>query len=65
MLNLLAARFPDSEVMGVDGSRAMLEKARSAGFPTEVADIANWAPPEPVDIINPANNYIQSRSDMI
>jgi len=49
----------------VDGSRAMLEKARSAGFPTEVADIANWAPPEPVDIINPANNYIQSRSDMI
>jgi len=37
--------------MGVDGSRAMLEKARSAGFPTEFVDIANWAPPEPVDII--------------
>jgi trans-aconitate 2-methyltransferase len=29
----------------------MLEKARSAGFPTEFADIVNWAPPEPVDII--------------
>jgi trans-aconitate 2-methyltransferase len=29
----------------------MIEKARSAGFPTEFADIVNWAPPEPVDII--------------
>jgi trans-aconitate 2-methyltransferase len=35
----------------VDNSPAMLEKARSAGFTTQLADIATWSPPEPVDVI--------------
>ena len=48
----------------MDGSRAMLEKARSAGFPTEFADIVNWAPPEPVDIIfsNAALHWLPDHS---
>ena len=29
----------------------MLEKAISAGFTTQLADIATWSPPEPVDVI--------------
>jgi len=50
-LPALAARFPQAEVTGVDGSAAMLAKAAGAGFRTEQADIARWAPPAPVDVI--------------
>lgn len=50
-LPVLAARFPGAEVRGVDGSAAMLEKARGGGFATELADIAGWAPEEPVDVL--------------
>jgi len=48
---ILAARFPGAEVAGVDGSAAMLAKARARGFTTEQADIAAWAPATPVDVI--------------
>lgn len=48
-LPALAARFPGAAVAGVDGSAAMLAKA--VGFATEQADIATWAPAEPVDVL--------------
>lgn len=47
----LRARFPGAELRGVDGSAEMLAKARAAGFDTEQADIAAWAPAEPVDVL--------------
>ena len=47
----LRARFPGAALRGVDGSAAMLEKARAAGFETERADIARWAPAELVDVL--------------
>jgi trans-aconitate 2-methyltransferase len=50
-LPVLAARFPNAELVGVDSSPAMLEKARTAGFSAQLADIAAWSPPEPVDVI--------------
>jgi trans-aconitate 2-methyltransferase len=50
-LPILAARFPGAEVTGVDGSAAMLARAARAGFRVEQADIAAWAPTEPVDVI--------------
>ena len=50
-LPVLAARFPDARVMGVDGSAAMLAKATAAGFETAQADINAWAPAAPVDVI--------------
>jgi trans-aconitate 2-methyltransferase len=50
-LPVLAARFPQAEVVGVDGSAAMLAKAAGAGFRTEHADIASWTPPAPTDVI--------------
>ena len=50
-LPLLAARFSEAEVMGVDGSPAMLAKARATGFAAQMADIAGWSPAEPVDVI--------------
>ena len=50
-LPVLAARFPQAEVTGVDGSAAMLAKAAGQGLRTEQADIASWSPAEPVDVI--------------
>jgi trans-aconitate 2-methyltransferase len=50
-LPVLAARFPEAELIGVDSSPAMLKKANSTGFKTQLADIATWSPPEPVNVI--------------
>lgn len=50
-LPALAARFPGTAITGVDGSAAMLAKAAATGFSTEQADIAAWAPAEPVDVL--------------
>ncbi len=50
-LPVLAARFPDARVMGVDGSAAMLAKAAAAGFETAQAEISTWVPTAPVDVI--------------
>lgn len=50
-LPLLAARFPAAAVAGVDGSAAMLAKARATGFETQQADIATWSPAAPVDVL--------------
>jgi trans-aconitate 2-methyltransferase len=50
-LPVLAARFPGAEVLGVDGSAAMLAKARETGHAVEHADIAGWTPAEPVDVL--------------
>jgi trans-aconitate 2-methyltransferase len=50
---LLAARWPDAEMVGVDTSPDMLEKARARlpGVRFELADAASWAPDEPVGVI--------------
>ncbi len=50
-LPLLAARFPGARVLGVDGSATMLAKARESGFETQLADLAQWRPAEPLDLI--------------
>jgi trans-aconitate 2-methyltransferase len=50
-LAVLAARFPDAAVTGVDGSAAMLAKAAATGFATQQAEIAAWAPAAPVDVL--------------
>lgn len=50
---LLAARFPDAKILGLDSSANMIEAARKrlpdVGF--EVADIASWRPEEKFDVI--------------
>ena len=50
---LLAARFAGAAVAGVDGSAAMLERARKAapGAHFVQADIAAWHPDAPVDLL--------------
>lgn len=50
---LLADRWPDAEVIGIDSSETMLERAR-ADHPDvrfELGDMTNWSPDEPVDVV--------------
>ncbi|MEQ1950346.1 trans-aconitate 2-methyltransferase [Mesorhizobium sp. CN2-181] len=50
---LLAERWPEAEVGGIDSSPDMIEKARKR-LPTlnfALADIAAWTPDEPVDVL--------------
>lgn len=50
---LLAGRWPEAKVYGIDSSPAMLADARkrlpNASF--ELADVANWQPPEAPDLL--------------
>ncbi len=50
---ILKARFPATDVTGVDGSPAMLAKARAAAPDCrfEQGDFATWAPPAPLDLL--------------
>lgn len=61
---LLAERFPEASILGVDSSMAMLEKARAAvpGARFALADIATWSPDEPADVIvaNAALHWIDA-----
>ncbi len=49
----LAERWPEADVLGLDSSVEMLAKAGAAAPKArfEVADIGDWTPPEPVDLI--------------
>ena len=50
---VLAQRFPGALVSGMDSSDDMIQAARKRmpGVNFEVADIANWRPAQPVDVI--------------
>lgn len=50
---LLAARWPQASIIGVDSSPSMLDKARASGIRAGwvEADIADWAPDAPVDLL--------------
>jgi trans-aconitate 2-methyltransferase len=63
---ILRQRFPQAEVVGVDGSATMLEKAR-ATVPQcrfEQADFFQWQPAEPFDLIysNAALHWVDRHS---
>jgi trans-aconitate 2-methyltransferase len=50
---LLAARWPDAKIEGIDSSNAMIDAAKASGVPANfaVADIATWSPSAPYDVI--------------
>jgi len=50
---LLAERWPGAVVSGLDSSPEMVEAARAAvpGLRFDVADLRDWAPAEPVDVL--------------
>ncbi len=51
----LAERWPGARVWGVDSSEAMVAEASRAALPErlrfEVADLARWEPPAPLDVL--------------
>jgi len=66
---LLVARYPDAEVIGVDSSVNMLRQAR-ARLPRCTfiqADIASWTPEEPPDLLfsNGAFQWVQRQQNVL
>lgn len=66
---LLAGRFPQAQILGVDNSAAMLEQAR-AHLPQLAfahADIADWAPVQAPDLIyaNAALQWVGAHEQLI
>jgi trans-aconitate 2-methyltransferase len=49
---LLARRWPAADVVGVDSSPEMVERARGVeGVRVELGDVRTWRPPVPVDVL--------------
>ena len=53
LTGLLAERWPDAHVVGLDSSPEMVDQARSLGQRVEyaVADLREWRPDRPVDVL--------------
>jgi trans-aconitate 2-methyltransferase len=53
LTGLLAERWPDAHVVGLDSSPEMIETARALGQPVKyaVADLREWRPERPVDVL--------------
>ncbi len=65
---LLANRWPESRVIGIDSSEEMLRKAaeRAPNIEWEVGDIATWRPKKPAELIftNAALHWIGGHRDL-
>jgi trans-aconitate 2-methyltransferase len=48
---MLAERWPQARIVGVDASAEMLARAPSGNVVWERADLARWRPPEPADLL--------------
>jgi trans-aconitate 2-methyltransferase len=66
---LLAARWPDAEVIGIDSSREMLAKAEADGIRAswQQADIASWTPDAPFDLLfsNAALQWVPDHAGLL
>jgi trans-aconitate 2-methyltransferase len=65
---LLANRWPDARIIGVDDSEAMLQEAakRAPNIEWEVGDIGTWEPSEPAEFIftNAALHWITGHEEL-
>jgi len=63
---LLAARWPDADLEGLDSSAEMLAEARASGVPADwvLADLAAWTPASPYDVIysNPTFQWVPDQA---
>ena len=65
---LLAERWPDADVCGLDSSADMLDEAREIEGTTWLqGDIAEWEPPSPVDVLfsNAAYHWAADHDDLL
>ena len=68
LTRLLAERWPGADVLGLDSSAAMVEKAPSGdGLRFAVADLRSWRPAEPVDVIvsNATLQWVPGHLDLL
>lgn len=66
---LLADRWPDADVLGIDSSETMLQRAR-ADHPDlrfELGNMTEWAPAEPVDVVfaNASLHWLPDHTDRL
>lgn len=65
---VLAKRWPEARLIGVDSSEKMLTAARASGLRAEwvQADVATWEPPEPVSVIysNATFHWVPQHKDV-
>lgn len=65
---ILKQRFPKADVLGIDGSAPMLDRARAAAPDCrfEQADLAAWQPAAPVDLIysNAALHWLEGHEKL-
>ena len=67
---LLGDRWPAADVVGVDSSEPMVERALAAGHPGvrfEVGDVRTWAPPRPLDVLvsNATLQWVPGHLDLL
>jgi trans-aconitate 2-methyltransferase len=66
---ILAERWPEAQVVGVDASRAMLDAARAGGgrVAWELADLAAWLPPAGADLVysNAALHWVEDHLERL
>ncbi len=71
LTRLLARRWPDAWVEGVDSSPEMVERARAEGetdrLSFRVADLRDWSPREPVDVLlsNATLQWVPGHLDLL
>jgi|SRR5690606_38748268 len=65
---LLAERWPGAEVLAVDSSPAMVERARTQEGVTAVpGDLRTWEPPRPIDVLvtNAALQWVRGHLELL
>jgi trans-aconitate 2-methyltransferase len=66
---LLADRWPDASIAGLDSSPEMIEKARATDsrIAWDVADLRDWAPAAPVDVLvsNATLQWVPGHLDLL
>ena len=70
LTQLLAARWPQAEVVGIDSSPEMIERARALGdlrIHFELGDIASWRPGASDDVVvsNAALQWVPGHAELI
>jgi trans-aconitate 2-methyltransferase len=70
LTRLLAERWPGADVLGLDSSASMIEKANAElhqGVRFEVADLRDWQAPEPVDVVvsNATLQWVPDHLDLL
>jgi trans-aconitate 2-methyltransferase len=68
LTRLLAERWPEAEVLGLDSSAEMVRQASGAdGLRFEVADLTSWTPDGPVDVLvsNATLQWVPGHLDLL